>query len=477
METLNKIRSLTRTENLKFDTIGLNDDIIESFISDDKLIRALENSLNKLSELRDDQFYSKILQLDEDKQIKYIQKDILNFYEEKYINPYVPLSSYGPWIITTFGSVIYDVGGYGMLSLGHNPDIIENLSEKQTMTNIMTAQFIHAKYTSLLDHEIGSKFSSDDQGHCAIYDKYIFLNSGSEAMALATRLANTLEHSNNLERYTVSLKGSFHGRLDLAAKASGSSRTNYVKHLASFQEKDRNIFIRANNIEDLLEVFNRDIFIDCLILEPVIGEGSPGLALTKEFYERARLLTKERGTLLIIDSVQAGLRANGHLSVIDYFNEKVMEPDIEVFSKAINAGQCALSILALSKTATNLYKYGIYGNTMTANPRALELSSKVLEIMSDKEIKQNIQEMGLDFLLMLKKLEQNKIKIVSCQGTGLLLSLKISDEYDIASIERSFRLKGLGLIHGSDNSLRFTPNFYIKEAEIDMIYNLLRDFL
>ena len=55
-----------------------------------------------------------------------------------------------------------------------------------------------------------------------------------------------------------------------------------------------------------------------MFIEPVMGEGDPGKAITPEFYNRARQLTSEMGTLLIVDSIQAGIRAYGCLSIMDY---------------------------------------------------------------------------------------------------------------------------------------------------------------
>ena len=49
-----------------------------------------------------------------------------------------------------------------------------------------------------------------------------------------------------------------------------------------------------------------------------MGEGQPGVALDRSFYDAARALTKENHSLLIIDSIQAALRAKGTLSVVDY---------------------------------------------------------------------------------------------------------------------------------------------------------------
>ena len=53
--------------------------------------------------------------------------------------------------------------------------------------------------------------------------------------------------------------------------------------------------------------------------------------------------------MFIIDSIQAGLRAQGALSIVDYPGFEGLEaPDMESYSKALNAGQFLLSVLALA---------------------------------------------------------------------------------------------------------------------------------
>ena len=39
------------------------------------------------------------------------------------------------------------------------------------------------------------------------------------------------------------------------------------------------------------------------------------------------------------------------------------------------------------------------------------------------------------------------------------------------------RERGLGVIHGGTNSLRFTPHFGITDAEVDLIIDHVRDAL
>src|SRR5690606_14918108 len=116
-------------------------------------------------------------------------------------------------------------------------------------------------------------------------------------------------------------------------------------------------------------------FIEAVFLEPVMGEGDPGRSVPVEFYNAARELTREHGSLLLVDSIQAGLRVHGVVSVVDYPGfEGVEPPDMEAYSRALNAAQFPLSVLAVGERAAGLYHKGVYGNTMTANPRALDVA-------------------------------------------------------------------------------------------------------
>ena len=75
-------------------------------------------------------------------------------------------------------------------------------------------------------------------------------------------------------------------------------------------------------------------------------------------------------------------------------------PDMETWSKALNAGQYPLSVVGLSERAAGLYVVGIYGNTMTTNPRALETAIAVLDQITP-ELRQNIRDRGIEFIRMM----------------------------------------------------------------------------
>jgi acetylornithine/succinyldiaminopimelate/putrescine aminotransferase len=213
--------------------------------------------------------------------------------------------------------------------------------------------------------------------------------------------------------------------------------------------------------------------IEAMFLEPVMGEGDPGRAVTPEFYAAARELTKAHGTLLLVDSIQAGLRAHGVLSIVDYPGfEKLEAPDMETYSKALNAGQYPMSVLAVNETTAAMYRKGIYGNTMTANPRALDVACTTMELLTDA-VRDNIRERGKEFVAKLNALKDELGGLITkVQGTGLLFSCELAAQYKCygaGSTEEYMRERGIGVIHGGVNSLRFTPHFNVTSAEVDLI--------
>jgi acetylornithine/succinyldiaminopimelate/putrescine aminotransferase len=150
---------------------------------------------------------------------------------------------------------------------------------------------------------------------------------------------------------------------------------------------------------------------------------------------------------------------------------------METFSKALNAGQYPLSVLAVSERAAGLYRKGIYGNTMTANPRALDVAVATLAELTP-EVRANIRERGAEFVRKLEALRHELGGLITkVQGTGLLFSCELAPQfkcYGQGSTEEFMRERGIGVIHGGVNSLRFTPHFRVTSDEIDLIIDEVR---
>ncbi len=470
-------------------TTGLKDEVITRFAATNQnLIRAIAEASKNHKEYIE-QFGSEVLLMEESELIRTLQSDYINFYSAPTVNPYVAIAARGPWVITSHGAVLHDNGGYGMLGGGHGPDeVIGAMSKNWVMANVMTASFSQKRFADALRREVGHS-----RGACP-FSKFVCVNSGSESVTLGMRIADV--NANNMTglggRYDgkqikkVALKQAFHGRTQRPASISDSCKKGYVDNLATFRERENVIIVEPNNVEDLQSAFSRaeeeNYFIELLALEPVQGEGSPGQAVTREFYDEARRLTSEHGSLLLVDSIQAGFRGKGSLSIVDYPGFQTAEaPDLETWSKALNGGQFPFSVLGLSERAAELYVVGIYGNTMTTNPRALETAVEVLSKVTP-ELRANIIEKGDEFLLKLGGLQKefpNEITLV--QGSGLLLCAELNPEtlpvVGFGCVEEWCRLNGLGVIHGGKNALRFTPHFDITSEEIDLVIDIVRNCL
>jgi acetylornithine/succinyldiaminopimelate/putrescine aminotransferase len=314
------------------------------------------------------------------------------------------------------------------------------------------------------------------------------LNSGSEAVELSARLTDIdaklkTQKGGVHEGWSVrmaSVEGGFYGRTYRPARLSHSCREDYQKHLASFQHAQCHLpaVIKPNDIEGIKAMFadaeKNKVHIEALYMEPCMGEGQPGVVLDRAFYDVARELTKKHHSLMIIDSIQAGMRAKGSLSVVDYPGYETAEaPDMETFSKALNGGQYPLSVLGLQQHIADKYVVGLYGNTMTTNPRALDIARDVL-LNVTPAVRQNILDRGVEFQAVFNKLVAKHPKLLSkVTGSGMIQAVHLQPAVpmfdNLAADTKSFltlcRQAGLGVINAG-HSVKFTPHFELTSQEI-----------
>ena len=464
-------------------TRGLDDAAIERLAKGHPdLAAVIEAAAAEHARLKDE--FAELFDLDEAEQLRAVQAGYVNFYADDAINPYIALAARGPWVVTLNGAVLYDAGGYGMLGFGHTPAaVLDAMARPQVMANIMTPSLSQLRFDRALRKEIGHT-----RGGCP-FAKFLCLNSGSESVGLAARIADINSklmtdpdgrHAGRTIKRIV-VKGSFHGRTERPALYSDSSRKSYQQHLASYRGEDSVIAIPPYDVDALKQAFadaeTKGWFVEAVFLEPVMGEGDPGRSVPPAFYAAARELTRSHGSLFLVDSIQAGLRAHGVLSIVDYPGfEGLDAPDMETYSKALNAAQYPLSVLAVNERAAGLYRKGVYGNTMTTNPRALDVACATLAQLTP-QVRENIRKRGVEAVQKLQQLQAELGGLITnVQGTGLLFSCELSPAfkcYGAGSTEEWLRQHGLNVIHGGANSLRFTPHFAIDGEELDLLVGMV----
>ena len=267
-------------------TQGLTDEVILDFLEDRAdLAAAIDRGYDAFISLKES--HADFLALDEREQIARSQAGLTNFYRPEGVNPYIAVGAAGPWIVTLKGAVVYDCGSYGMLGLGHAPTaVLDAMNKKHVMANVMTPSISQLELVERLKAEIGHRRAKGFP-----FATFVCLNSGSEAMTAASRFAdiNTRKMTDPGGRYEgckirgLTLTHSFHGRTDRPARLSDSTRKTYEAHLATFRKSEYLLTVEPNDIEALEAAFAKaeadGVFIEVFFMEPVMGEGNPGLAI------------------------------------------------------------------------------------------------------------------------------------------------------------------------------------------------------
>lgn len=164
-------------------------------------------------------------------------------------------------------------------------------------------------------------------------DKIRFVNSGTEAVMSAVRLARGYTGKNKI----IKFEGCYHGHVDsLLVKAGSGLVTLGNSSSAGVPENTvaDTVVVSLNDREALQQAMQQ--YADdlaCVIIEPVPANN--GLLLQSEDYLKfVREITAQQGVLLIFDEVISGFRV-GFEGAAGHYN---IQPDIITFGKIIGGG-------------------------------------------------------------------------------------------------------------------------------------------
>ena len=229
------------------------------------------------------------------------------------------------------GSKIYDVDGneyidlvlsYGPMILGHRNSVVEKTIKKYLKN--------------------GYSFGASSEGEIILaklvcdafpgMDKVRFVNSGTEAVFSAIRLARAYTGKNKIIKFA----GCYHGHSDalLVAAGSGLATLSLPGSAGVPEDAVKNTLIAEyNNIDSVEKHLAKHNDIAAVIIEPIAG--NMGVVLpTKEFIQELRDLTKASGVLLIVDEVMTGFRSQFG-GALELFG---VEADITCLGKVIGGG-------------------------------------------------------------------------------------------------------------------------------------------
>jgi acetylornithine/N-succinyldiaminopimelate aminotransferase len=287
--------------------------------------------------------------------------------------------------------------------------------------------------------------------------KAFFVNSGSEGVEFALKVARRFFYSKGEGRYEIiSLKRGYHGRTMGALSASANP-----KYREGFEPLCEG-FIHVN--ENLAEIEAQISSKTCaIILEPV--QGAEGMHfLGWDFLKEVRKLCDKHGILLILDEIQTGI---GRLGSFFAFEKAGIKPDILILAKGI-AGGFPLGAVLSSDEIANSLPIGGHGGTFGGNLLGVSVALETISQISKPPFLENVITSSAMLEFCLQEVKHDFPHIVDeVRGFGLMRGLKINNNIDVKNLIATLsRQEELLCGTASGNVLRITPPLIITPEEV-----------
>ena len=262
-------------------------------------------------------------------------------------------------------------------------------------------------------------------------DSVLFLNSGSEAIDAALKLARRVTGRPGI----IAFRGGFHGRTFGAMSVTSSSlnyRAGYEPlvpgvYLAPFPHAYHDFDgdeARATEValEGLHAIFASVIppsEVACVVIEPIQGEGGY-VPAPHAFLREVRELCSRHDILLIADEVQTGFGRSGRMWA---FEQSGIVPDVVCVAKAIANG-LPLSAVVSSRDLQERWGRGAHGSTFGGNPVACAAGVVVLETIREDGLVANAVARGAELTAGLGAIAAEDERIGDIRGPGLMVGVE-----------------------------------------------------
>jgi acetylornithine/N-succinyldiaminopimelate aminotransferase len=281
-------------------------------------------------------------------------------------------------------------------------------------------------------------------------DNCFFVNSGSEAVEGALKLAKRYTGKSRMVSFNKSYHGSTHGALSV----QGSE-----VYKNSFRPLLPDIFLIDFNDSEALDVIDQNTA--CVIVEPVQAEAGV-IFPVNDFLGKLRQRCNETGTLLIFDEVQTGFGRIGTLFATERFN---VVPDIIVLAKSLGGGMPLGAFISSKEIMSSLSVSPSLGHITTfgGHPVCCAAGLASLEIIIEEDLVSGCRRKSEIFR---KNLVHPLIKEI--RGEGLLLAVSMKENVTIGVLVA--QAPGYGLILDyflfCNDSFRIAPPLTITDDEI-----------
>ena len=353
------------------------------------------------------------------------------------------------------GMYLYDVdgkkymdliAGIGVSNVGHcHPEVVTAVQNQaaQYMHIMVYGEFVQSPQVDF------AKALADVLP--ATLNCTYFVNSGTEAVEGAMKLAKRYSHRTEFIACNHSYHGSTQGALSLMGNEE--FKQAYRPLLPQVQ------FINFNNVNDLEKITTKTAAV---FLETVQGEAGIRVA-DPAYFKALRARCTETGTLLVLDEIQCGFGRTGKMFGFEHYD---IVPDILLLAKGIGGGMPIGAFISSTEIMMSLATNPILGHITTfgGHPVSCAAGLATLKTILKEAIVDGVTEKGELFKTLLVH-----PKIHSVRGKGLMLAIEFDSFETNKKIIDGCIADGLitdWFLHCS-NSMRIAPPLIITNKEIE----------
>ena len=359
----------------------------------------------------------------------------------------------GIYMYSPDGKKYFDlISGVNVSSLGHgHPDVIEAVKNQidQYMHLLVYGELVQSpqvKLAGFLAEHLSDNLS-----------KVYFVNSGTEAVEGALKLARKYTGRPEVAAFTNAYHGSTAGALSIMG--GDYFKSGYHPLVPGTK------FLEYNNFHDLNKITERTA---CVVAEVMQAEAGMIVA-EKDFLLMLRKRCDETGTLLIFDEVQTAFGRLGKFFGHELYN---VVPDILVLAKGLGGGMPLGTFISSSQIMDVLSDNPPLGHITTfgGHPVCCAAGLKTLSIIEEDKL---YEQVGHKEELFRKLLKHELIKEI--RGIGLMLAV----EFGQTDIMIKVFNKGLELGFITDwflfceTAVRISPPLNITDEEIAEVCQMI----
>ena len=280
-------------------------------------------------------------------------------------------------------------------------------------------------------------------------DNCYFVNSGSEAIEGALKLAKRYTGRPEIVAFNNAYHGSTHGALSIMG--SEYFRNSFRPLLPGVNHLD------FDNAEQLALITNNTA---CVVIELVRGEVGAEEA-SKNFISQVQDRCKQTGALLVVDEIQSGFHRTGPFMAFMDYN---INPDILVLGKSIGGGMPMGAFIASRNVMSCLAENPVLGHITTfgGHPVCCAAAKASLEVLSAIGVAEIERKANLFRSLLVHP------AIKSITGKGLMMGLTFSSEQVAKDVIQACIQNGVltDWFLFAPHKLRLAPPLVINDNEI-----------